>query len=68
MLEDEGVDVHVTRSAAAFDDQDITADTTVVVTSSEQLGKDTYYRLITRAQGARLIFIEPSSFVTSGSG
>ena len=68
VLEDEGVDVHVTRSAAAFDDQDITADTTVVVTSTEQLGKSTYDRLLTEAQGARLIFIEPSSFVTSELG
>ena len=50
VLEDQGVDVRVTRSAATFDDQGITADTTVVVTSTEQLGESTYDRLLTEAR------------------
>lgn len=68
VLEDEGVDVHVARSADALDDESVGAGTTVVVTSSEQLGKSTFDRLMADAQDARLVFVEPSSVVTAELG
>jgi len=68
VLEDEGVDVHVVRSAAAFEDRSMDAGTTVVVTSTEQLGKSTYTRLLDHAGDARLIFVEPGPVVTGELG
>jgi hypothetical protein len=68
VLEDEGVDVHVARSADAFGAEEVGADTTVVVTSTEQLGERTLDRLLSDAQGARLVFVEPSPLVTAELG
>lgn len=69
VLEGEGVDVAVVRSAAAFEDHQVTTDTTVVVTSTEQLGTSTYDRLLAEASGAsRLILIEPSALVITELG
>ena len=41
VLDDQGVDVHVARSADALDDEEVGAGTTVLVTSTEQLGDST---------------------------
>jgi hypothetical protein len=68
VLEDEGVDVHVARSADAFDHEEIGADTTVVVTSTEQLGRRTLDRLLADTSNARLVFVEPASLVTGELG
>jgi len=68
VLEDEGVDVHVARSADAFDDEEVDAGTTVVVTSSEQLGDSTLTRLLDRTSDARLVFVEPGALVTGELG
>ena len=68
VLEDEGVDVHIARSADAFDDEEVDADTTVVVTSTEQLGERTLDRLLSRSRSARLVFVEPSALVTGELG
>jgi Domain of unknown function (DUF4350) len=68
VLEGEGVDVHVARSADALDDEPSGAGTTVVVTSTEQLGYSTLVRLLDDAKGARLVFVEPASVVTTQYG
>jgi hypothetical protein len=68
VLEDEGVDVHVARSADAFDDRSIGRGSTVVVTSTEQLGRTTFDRLRARTRHARLVFVEPGPLVTAELG
>jgi len=68
VLEDEGVDVHVARSADAFDDEAAGAGTTVVVTSTEYLGPSTLDRLLEGSREARLVFVEPSALVTGELG
>ncbi len=68
VLEDEGVDVHVARSADAFDDESVGAGTTVVVTSTEHLGPSTLDRLLDGTRQARLVLIEPSGLVTGELG
>ena len=45
VLDDQGVDVTVVRSADALDDADVDAGTTVVVTSTDLLGQSTIDRL-----------------------
>ena len=68
MLEDEGVDVHVARSADAFDDEEVGSGTTVVVTSTEQLGDSTLTGLLEQTGDARLVFVEPGPLVTGELG
>ncbi|QCW51725.2 DUF4350 domain-containing protein [Nocardioides dongxiaopingii] len=59
VLDDEGVEVDVVRSADALDEADVDAGTTVVVTSAEQLGASTVERLLDRARDARVVVLEP---------
>ncbi len=59
VLERQGVEVTVVRSAAAFDDAEVGADTTVVVTSAELLGESTARRLLDHAAEADLVLAEP---------
>jgi hypothetical protein len=68
VLEDEGVDVHVARSADAFDDEEVGSGSTVVVTSTEQLGDSTLTRLLDHTGEARLVFVEPGALVTGELG
>ena len=68
VLEDEGVDVHVARSADAFDDEEVGSGTTVVVTSTEQLGNSTLTGLLEQTGDARLVFVEPGPLVTGELG
>ena len=68
VLEDEGVDLHVARSAEAFEDEAVGSGTTVVVTSTEQLGESTVTRLFDHAGDARLVFVEPGPLVISELG
>ncbi len=61
VLDHNGVDVEIVRSAADFDAATIDADTTVVVTGTEQLAPSTLRRLRTHAsQAARVVMVEPS--------
>ena len=57
VVEQQGVDVTVARSADDLDRAAIDARTTVVVTSTEQLGAPTVRRLRTDAADARLVLI-----------
>ncbi len=59
VLDDQGVEVEVARSAEAFDDAEVDGSTTVVVTSAEQLGASTVARLREHAADARLVVAEP---------
>ncbi|GAA1759793.1 DUF4350 domain-containing protein [Nocardioides hankookensis] len=68
VLEDQGVDLTVVRSADALDDTDVDADTTVVVTSTELLGRSTTDRLLDRTAAGRLVVVEPGPGTTDALG
>ena len=68
VLEDEGVDVDIVRSADALDDAETGAGTTVVVTSTELLGQSTTDRLLDDAAGARLVLVQPGPGTTDAFG
>jgi hypothetical protein len=59
VLENQGIDVQVVRSAAAFDKAAVNDDTTVVVTSSADLGRSALDRLTAHTGGARVILVDP---------
>lgn len=68
VLDDQGVDVDVVRSAVDLDDTDIDADTTVVVTSTELLGQSTTDRLVERAAAGRLVVVDAGPGTTDAFG
>ncbi|RNL61152.1 DUF4350 domain-containing protein [Nocardioides marmoriginsengisoli] len=59
VLGDQGVDVRVVRSADDLDRTTADADTTVVVTGTEDLGESTVRRLLDHARDADVIVVEP---------
>lgn len=63
VLEAEGVDVEVVRSADALRDADVSDGTTVVVTSTGDLAPSTTRRLREDTNGADLVLVEPPSYV-----
>ncbi|PWN02213.1 hypothetical protein DJ010_13905 [Nocardioides silvaticus] len=63
VLEAEGVDVEVVRSADALRDADVSDGTTVVVTSTGDLTPSTTRRLREDTNGADLVLVEPPSYV-----
>jgi Domain of unknown function (DUF4350) len=65
VLEDQGVDVTVARNADALEAETVDAGTTVLVTSTENLGKSTAQRLLTHAEPGDLIVLEPSPAITA---
>ncbi|MBB6628716.1 DUF4350 domain-containing protein [Nocardioides sp. KIGAM211] len=68
VLEDQGVDVTVVRSAGALEDADTGAGTTVLVTSTEQLGQSTTDRLLASTRQARLVLADPGPGTTEALG
>lgn len=60
VLEDEGVDLTIVRSADALDDTTVDGSTSVVVTSTDYLSPGTLQRLRDKAAPGRLVLIEPS--------
>jgi hypothetical protein len=68
VLDDHGVDVSVVRSADELDDTDVDADTTVVVTSTDLLGRSTAERLVEHAAPGRLVVVEPGPGTTEALG
>ena len=68
VLEDQGVDLTVVRSADALDDVGIDAGTTVVVTSTQDLGRSTADRLLERADDARLVVVDAGPGTTAALG
>ena len=68
VLADQGVDVTVVRSADAFDATEVDAETTVLVTSTDQLGSSTIHRLLDHGAPARLVLAEPGPGTTEALG
>ena len=68
VLDDQGVDVSVARSADDLEDATIDSGTTVVVTSTELLGQSTVDRLLDRVGEARLVLVEPGPGTTEAFG
>lgn len=68
VLDDEGVDVSVARSADELDDTAVGPDTLVVVTSTEDLGENTVDRLLERVRGSRLVLVDPGPDVVDAVG
>ena len=59
VLDDQGVDVDVVRSADALDHATADGSTTIVVTSSGQLGRSTTARLLDHQGAAELVVVGP---------
>lgn len=68
VLEQQGVEVTVVRSADALEAESIDAETTVVVTSVDELGNTTAARLRAHTRLSRLIVVEPSPGTASALG
>jgi hypothetical protein len=59
VLADQGVEVDVVRSADALDSASVDGSTTIVVTSTGNLGHSTTHRLLRRQDEARLVVVAP---------
>jgi hypothetical protein len=68
VLDDRGVDVTVARGADALDDAPAGAGTTVLVTSTDQLGESTIERLLDHVGDARLVLAAPGPAATEAFG
>ncbi len=68
VLEQQGVEVAVVRSAAALDDTRVDGATTVLVTSTSNLGRSTADRLLAHTRRADLVLAEPRSGVDQTLG
>lgn len=66
VLADHGVEVEIVRSAQALADSGPDADTTILVTSIDQLGASTAHRLRDDAADAAVVLVEPGPDVTAG--
>lgn len=60
VLDDQGVEVSVARSADALEDTPVDDGTTVLVTGTDALSPGTFDRLRDHAGGARVVLVEPS--------
>lgn len=68
VLADQGVDVTVVRDADALDATEVDGATTVLVTSTELLGRSTIRRLLRHAEDAQLVLAEPGPGTTRALG
>jgi hypothetical protein len=68
VLDGQGVDVEVVRGAEALDRSDLGPSTTVVVTSTDLLGRSTSGRLLNALAGADLVVVEPEPGVIEALG
>ncbi|MCX6398089.1 MAG: DUF4350 domain-containing protein [Propionibacteriales bacterium] len=59
VLADQGIDVQIVRDAAAFTDTTVDSRTTVLVTSTQDLGTSTARQVVARSTGADLVLAEP---------
>lgn len=59
VLEEQGVDVDVVRSAEALDSTPVDSSTTIVVTSAGNLGRSTTTRLLRRQGDGHLVVVTP---------
>ncbi len=65
VLEDEGVEVIIVRSADELRDADVSAGTTVVVTGTAELAPSTTRRLRGDTAGADVVLVEPPAYVVA---
>ena len=63
VLEDEGVEVTIVRTADALHDADVGQGTTVLVTGTGQLAPSTIRRLYDDTGGAHVVLVEPPVYV-----
>ena len=68
VLDQQGVDVSVVRSANDLEDTTVGPDTMVVVTSTDQLGQDTVDRLLEHTGENRVIIVDPGPAVLDALG
>jgi hypothetical protein len=68
VLGDEGVDVEVARSIADLEDVDPGDDLTVVVTSTQYLGRGVIDRMLGHVRDARVVLVEPGEGVLQALG
>lgn len=68
VLEDEGVEIDIVRSAAALEEQSLAADTTVVVTSPQSLGQSTADRLLAAARDSTIVVVGAAPGATEALG
>ena len=68
VLDDRGVDVTVARGADALDETSVGAGTTVLVTSTDQLGDSTIERLLRHVGDTRLVLAGPGPGTTEALG
>lgn len=65
VLERQDVEVTVARGAEALESQPVTGQTTVVVTSAEQLGESTLNRLRTHTRAGEVVLVDPPDWLTT---
>lgn len=68
VLDDEGVEVTVARSADALEDTPVDGDTTVVVSDPSALGESTIERLLDHADGEPVVVFAPSPLLIDELG
>lgn len=68
VLDDQGVDVTVVRSADDFDDVEVGPGTTVLVTSTDSLGESTTERLLDHTADSRLVVAGAGPGATAALG
>ncbi len=68
VLDDQDIDVRIVRSADDLDGADVDGGTTVLVTSSEQLGESTARRLLDHASPGQLVVVEPGILAVEALG
>jgi hypothetical protein len=68
VLDDQGVDVAIVRSADALESASTDAATTIVVTSSGNLGRSTTSRLLRHQGAAQLVVVAPGPQLVSALG
>jgi hypothetical protein len=68
VLDDQGIDVEIVRSADALEQATTDASTTIVVTSSGNLGRSTTSRLLRHQGDAHLVVVEPGPLLVRALG
>lgn len=68
VLDNQGIDVTVVRSADELDRTSADRDTVVVVTSTEDLGQTTVDRLLKHVRGSHLILVDPGPKLAGVAG
>ena len=68
VLDDEGVSIEVARGIEDLEDVSVSPGATVVVTSTDYLGRDVVDRLRAHVGGARIVLVQPTTVVLETVG